>query len=272
MTDSPLYVQAIGAGESALPPIVLLHGFASSGTADFVAAGWSSALSAAGRTGYVVDLPGHGGSAAVESAEAGRTHSVVAGLAQVVEKIAEQAHTVPSDRSGAAPSRRASTGAVDVVGYSLGARLAWELPAASGERVRRLVLGGISPFEPFTAVDLGQLRASIGSPLIESPAAENPVAESPLTTMMAAMIQAPGRDSASLANLIEGLAAEPFAPTASAPSVPTLFIAGTTDAMSGGIEELVGLVAGAALQRVPGDHRGALESARFRAAALEFLG
>ena len=40
----------------------------------------------------------------------------------------------------------------DVIGYSLGARLAWS-PAATG-RVGRLVLGGLSPTDPIAGVDI----------------------------------------------------------------------------------------------------------------------
>lgn len=234
---------AAGLGRTAAAPVVLLHGFASSGRADFVATGLADALTAAGRTAVVVDLPAHGGNAAL-APDAATTAAVVAAILETVDQ---------------AVGRGAS---VDVIGYSLGARLAWELPAASGGRVRRLVLGGISPFEPFAAVDTDELAGVLSGTAEPS---------NPITGMMAGMIQQPGLDTASLATLIGGLASQPFDPSAGAPAVPTLFIAGAEDPMSQGIEGLVAAVPGARLERVPGDHHGALASPELRDAALAFL-
>lgn len=226
---------------TSLPPVLLLHGFASSAAADF--GDWVDALAAAGREAYLVDLPGHGGSPAVPGADAGRTSAVVTAVADAIR----------------------STGAdqVDVIGYSLGARLAWELPAATG-RVRRLVLGGLSPFEPFAGVDVVAVARAVDG---EPPA-------DPFVGMMAGMVSGDGRDTDSLLALMAGLGAEPFAPggpAASRPEVPTLFVAGSDDPMTQGIEGLIAVIPDARLVRVPGDHLGALHSPAFREAALTFL-
>jgi pimeloyl-ACP methyl ester carboxylesterase len=152
---------------------------------------------------------------------------------------------------------------VDVIGYSLGARLAWELPTATG-RVRRLVLGGLSPFEPFAGVDVVAIaRAVDGEP-----------PTNPFVGMMAGMVSGDGRHTDSLLALIAGLGAEPFAPedpAASRPDVPTLLVAGADDPMTQGLEGLTAMVSDARLVRVPGDHLGALHSPAFREAALTFL-
>ncbi|GAA1616700.1 alpha/beta fold hydrolase [Leucobacter chromiireducens] len=223
------------------PPILLLHGFTSSADADFLGTGWVEALHEAGRSVIAVDLPGHGRSAAISAAEQATTSGVLRAIADTVTAVS--------------PS-----GPIDVIGYSLGGRLAWDLPQHS-DRVRRLVLGGVSPFEPFSAVDPAALAEALGG----TPA------ENPLVGMMAAMISAPGQDTASLARLIPGLASEPFTPATSAPPHPTLLVAGEADPMTEGIAELAALLRGGTLRRVPGDHRGALDSAEFRAAAIEFL-
>ncbi|WP_022890807.1 alpha/beta fold hydrolase [Agromyces italicus] len=243
-TVTPAAGAAVSVGATVLPPVVLLHGFSSSGEEDFTATGWPASLAAAGRTAILVDLPGHGANAAIADPSEATTSAVVAAIADAVAGSGVEA-----------PS-------FDVVGYSLGARLAWELPAATGGRVRRLVLGGLSPFEPFAAVDPAELAEAIAG----TGAPTNPV-----TGMMAAMIQAPGRDTASLARLITGLASEPFEPATGAPGVPTLFVAGEGDPMSQGVEALIELVPDARLDRVPGDHRGALDSPEFRATTIAFL-
>lgn len=226
---------------SALPPVALLHGFASSADEDFLLPGWARALTEAGRSVITVDLPGHGKSGGVDSPAAATTGNVL-------------------DAILAAIGQHAPDGEFDVIGYSLGARLAWDLPSRS-DRIRRIVLGGLSPMEPFGAVGREDLAAALGG---EAPA-------NPLVGIMAAMIQAPGRDTASLANVIAGLASEPFAPEHSRPAVPALLVAGEADGMTEGIDGLAELLPDARLVRVPGDHRGALDSAKFRAAAIDFL-
>ncbi len=236
-----LTVHRFPAEGSQQPPVVLLHGFASSAADDFLTTGWVDSLRAAGRTVVAIDLPGHGESPAVASAADASTSAVVAAILDAA--------------ASAAPE-----GDLDVIAYSLGSRLAWELPAAS-PRVRRLVLGGLSVFEPFAAVDPAELEAVLGG---AEPA-------NPLVGMMAGMISAPGRDTASLAKLIPGLASEPFAPQNGGPEVPTLFVAGSDDQMTQGVEQLVDALPQASLTHVPGDHRAALDSPEFREAAIHFL-
>ncbi|CAM3909309.1 alpha/beta fold hydrolase [Kibdelosporangium persicum] len=219
------------------PPVVLVHGFASSGAADWPADRWSEPLAKAGRETFVVHLPGHAGGPAAES-----TADVTTG--NLVRRLADG---LPSSR-------------IDLVGYSLGARLAWDLAATRAVPVRRLVLGGMSPTEPFGMVDLAAARAAVrGGP---SPA-------DPLTTAITGMVR--DQDADSLLRVVEGLAREPFDPAARVPRVPTLFIAGEDDPMSQGIDRLAALVPHALLQRVPGDHRGALTSEELRTTVFRFL-
>ncbi|AHH99372.1 alpha/beta hydrolase [Kutzneria viridogrisea] len=217
------------------PTVLLVHGFASDGHTDWIATGWPAALTATGRTVLVPDLPGHGSSpAAADTSPRG----LVAALAKSVS----------------------GTGELDVIGYSLGARLAWELPGALP--VRRLVLGGISPVEPFGAVDVAAvLDFASGGRL---PA-------DPLSAAIARMVTAPGRDPVALAACVAGLRQHPFSPAAGQLSVPTLFVGGAEDPICQGIEALAALVPGSELVLVPGDHGAALRGAAFRAAAAGFL-
>ena len=231
----------------ALPPVVLLHGFCSSADEDFLSTGWADTLLAAGRDIIAIDLPGHGQSPAIATDAEANTSAVVASILEAIEGAGV------GDGAGAT---------FDVIGYSLGARLAWALAVqSSSPRVRRLVLGGLSPFEPFSAVDPNDLTAALGGA----------TPQHPLAGMMAGMISAPGCDTASLARLIAGLATEPFQPGDGGPTIPTLFVAGMNDGMSEGIENVAATLPRGSVTRVPGDHRGALDSPEFRSAALEFL-
>ncbi|QWF85377.1 alpha/beta fold hydrolase [Amycolatopsis sp. CA-230715] len=220
------------------PPVLLVHGFASDGHTDWITTGWPSALTASGRDVLMPDLPGHGSSPAPADASEVTPSAIVAALADVVDGLSE----------------------MDVIGYSLGARLAWDLPSAAP--VRRMALGGISPAEPFTAVDVDAAVAF---------ASGGKLPGDPLTAMIARLITGPGRDAVALGRCIEGLRREPFAPSAGQLTVPTRFVAGEDDPVSHGIDQLVAMVPGSDLVVVPGDHTAALRGAAFQTAARSFL-
>ncbi|MFI6908626.1 alpha/beta fold hydrolase [Nonomuraea sp. NPDC050394] len=227
-----LAVRVFAAEVTAGPPVLLLHGFASDGQRDWVATGMADALAATGRRVVVADLPGHGDSAApVSPAEAG------------ARRIAEALVAVMDD------------GVFDVAGYSLGARIAWELPGVAPGRVRRAVLGGLSPFDPFTAVDVEELRRAV---------AGGPAPAGPLTAMIADMVLAQGHRAAGLVTCVEGLRATPFEPGAWTGAEPPVFVAGQEDVVVAGIERIVGQVTGARLVTVAGDHFQALSGPGLR--------
>ncbi|WP_341945929.1 alpha/beta fold hydrolase [Microbacterium sp. LWH11-1.2] len=215
-------------------PVVFLHGLASRGKQDWPDAEWAAVFT--DRPRVLVDLPAHGRSPATGTAA---TSAVIDALALAV-----------GDEE------------IDLVGYSLGARLAWDLAQHPSARVRRLVLGGLSAAEPFGHLDLAAARAAIGG---------GPAPQDPLTAMIVHMVSLPGARSAQLLDLIEGLAAEPFAPEARGPEMPVLLVGGVHDTMSDGIDALAALLPDARAMRVPGDHVTALHTAEFRTAVQSFL-
>ena len=99
-------------------PVVLLHGCGGSAAETFVESSWPGALRAVGREARVLNLPGHG--------KTGCTHS-------------------PSDYADLAGSLlvHLPAGPFDIVGFSLGAKLALELTLRLPARVGRVVLGGL---------------------------------------------------------------------------------------------------------------------------------
>jgi len=237
-----LSVHHVAADEPNGPAVLLIHGLASRGRVDWPDAEWAAPLAAAGRDVYVVDLPAHG--------DASRPVAPVT-TTEVVDLLAD----VVADAGGP----------VDVVAYSLGARLAWDLAGRSvavRPAVRRLVLGGLSPIEPFTMVDLAAARAAL---------AGGPEPADPLTGMILGMARMPGLEPAAVLHLIEGLAAEPFDPAAAPPRVPVLLIGGALDPMAQGIDALAAGLADVRVVRVPGDHLEALHDPAFRDAAQAFL-
>ncbi len=221
--------------------MLLVHGFMSTGATDWARASWIEPLQKQGRDVVIVDLPGHGSSGRVASAREGGTSHIVDALAATIA-------------AGGSP--------VDIVAYSLGARLSWTLAALRPELVNRLVLGGLSPFDPFSALDFTAARAFVDAGVVPN---------DPLTAFIAGMVVR-SADPHSLLNLAEGLASEPFRPSAQSPSAPVLFIAGTEDQMATDVSNLEAFVPGSRTVRVPGDHLGALHSSAFREAAFAHLG
>ncbi|RBQ14386.1 alpha/beta hydrolase [Spongiactinospora rosea] len=221
---------------------VLLHGFCSDGDADWVRPGTAAALAAAGHTVIVPDLRGHGAS----PAPAAPAEAHADALARDVLAVLDQA--------GARE--------FDIVGYSLGARLAWEVVRQAAGRAGRVVLGGLSPAEPFTAVDPAALHRAVRTG--EQPA-------DPFTGMIAGMVAATGERAAGLAMVVEGLRETPFDPATWAGRTPPVLIAGRDDMMVRGIERIVESTAGAQLVMVPGGHIEALTGADFREAVVKVL-
>ncbi|MFK3676185.1 alpha/beta fold hydrolase [Microbacterium sp. NPDC090218] len=230
MTSSLFVERHPGTGR----PVVFLHGLASFGAQDWPDAEWAGVFG--DRPRLVVDLPAHGRSPALGSAP---TSAVLDALAEAVggEEI-------------------------DLVGYSLGARLAWDLAKHPLVSVRRLVLGGLSAGEPFALVDLAAARTAVDGGAAPT---------DPLTGMIVHMASLPGNRPGDMLDLIEGLAAEPFRAEPDGLTLPVLLIGGADDAMAAGIGDLAQLLPAASAQRVPGDHLAALHAEEFRTAAQDFL-
>ncbi|WP_346012309.1 alpha/beta fold hydrolase [Streptomyces sp. SID3343] len=231
-----------GDGPDSGPPVLLVHGFCSDARRAWVDTGIVRALTDAGRTVFAPDLRGHGESPAPLGAAEAHAGAAAADLLAVLDA--------------------AGVDLFDVVAYSLGARVTWELVGLASARVDRVVLGGMSPFEPFAAVDVPALRSAV---------AGEAAPEDPLTAMIAGLIRAEGSRADGLVTCVEGLRETPFAPESWAGAVQPLFVVGADDAMTHGNEALLALAGHARPVTVAGDHLGALAGPGFRDAAVGFL-
>ncbi|MCC3277467.1 alpha/beta hydrolase [Arthrobacter sp. zg-Y20] len=241
------------AADAGLRPVLLLHGFASNSQLNWHDAGWVSALVAAGRRVITVDLPGHGASAAPADLDSYRPSRIRADLLQVAQDAGVRPLADGDPASG-----------LDVVGYSLGSRLAWEFGATQPELVHRMVLGGPGSADPLAEFDLDAAR--------EAAAGGAPVAD-PRTAELLRMAQlVPGNNLAALFRMVEAIKEEPFNPEAAVPAMPLLLVAGDRDDLAATAPELAALSGRAELLELPArTHANAVTSRAFKSAALDFL-
>jgi len=234
-------------------PVILLHGFASSAKLNWEDAGWITALTQAGRRVVTVDLPGHGGSPAPEEMDAYSPSRIRADLLQLIQN----AHVRPLKHDDD------STG-VDLLGYSLGARLAWEFGATQPELVRRMVLGGPGVHDPLADFDMhaAQRYLADGTPI-----------DDPTTAELLRMAQlVPSNDIYAMMTMIEAIKVEPFVPTEAVPKMPVLLVAGERDELATTAPDLAALAANAEMLWLPArTHANAVTSRAFKNAAIEFL-
>ncbi len=238
---------------AATRPVLLLHGFGSSSELNWHNTGWVSTLNDAGRSVITVDLPGHGRSSAPAAPDAYRPSRIRADLLQLLT----DAGVVPLAEGNPASG-------VDIIGYSFGSRLAWELGATQPELVSRMVLGGPGSGDPLADFDLAGARASLaggGEP------ADGATAE---LLRMAQLV--PGNNMQALLGIVEAVKEEPFVPADVVPRMPLLLVAGDLDTFAAGAPELAELSGQAEILLLPGrTHANAVTSRTFKEAAVSFL-
>lgn len=191
-------------GEGA--PIVLVHGFASTHNANWVAPGWVAQLLDMGRQVVMFDLRGHGQSALLYDPEAYRLSQLARDLKNLIAHLGLERP--------------------DVMGYSLGAMIALRLGVDAPN-----VLGSI-------------IAAGIGDKLYQPPEHIKPVVDALLTddpsgiTDMAAkafriFADQNKQDRRALATCFQR-AREPFTPDVLARIIcPVLVVAGEKDVLAG---------------------------------------
>ncbi|MFI6577367.1 alpha/beta fold hydrolase [Nocardiopsis sp. NPDC050513] len=216
-------------------PVLLLHGFGTNFGMNWRAAGWPQALGGAGLRVLGPDLRGHGGS----------------------DKPLDEASYLPERFTGDLLGLldELAVDRVDVVGYSMGSRLAWDLALTAPDRVRRAVLGGFGPVNAFAGADLSAPGAG----------------DTPFDDVFRTVAALPGNDAAVLAACARGQAARPFAGEPRPVGVPLLFVSGARDTLAKGAEDLAARCGGAHVE-IPGrDHANAVSSRIFRQAVVDFL-
>lgn len=218
--------------DAQLPLVLLVHGFGASYQHNWVQTGWVRALNAAGRSSIGLDLRGHGSSGKPHDPDAYLPERHVADLAAVLDDCAAEQ--------------------VDVVAYSMGSRMTWELLRSCPGRVRRAVLAGFGPYS---------------APRVAGHEEAGSSAEA-----LAAASALPGNDPKALTACQQGEARHPFTVDPVPEQVALLFAAGSYDTIAGGMEELAERVPAAQSMWVAGrNHRNAVAARALKTEALRFL-
>jgi pimeloyl-ACP methyl ester carboxylesterase len=230
-------------GEGA--PIVLVHGFASTAQVNWRHPGWVGTLTAAGRRVIALDNRGHGGSSKLYDPAA--YHS-----AEMAEDVRALLDHLDLERA-------------DVMGYSMGARIAAFFALAHPHRLRRMVLGGLG----LHLVDGVGLPESIAEAL-EAPSLED--VGDPLGRMFRAFAEQTKSDLKALAACIRGSRQTLTRDQVATIRAPVLVAAGTKDTIAGSAHELAALLPAARALDIAGrDHMLAVGDKVFKDGVRRFL-
>jgi pimeloyl-ACP methyl ester carboxylesterase len=232
-------------GEGEGEPVVLVHGFASTKEVNWLHPGWISTLTRAGRRAIALDNRGHGASAKLY--EPAAYHSAV---------MAEDVHALIDHLDIAR---------ADVMGYSMGARIAAFLALAHPERVRSVVLGGLG----IRLVDGVGLPESIADAL-EAPALAD--VRDPQGRTFRAFAEQTQSDLRALAACIRGSRQTLSQQDCARLTMPVLVAVGGNDEVAGSAQELAALLPQGQALDIPGrDHMLAVGDRAFKQGVLDFL-
>ncbi len=226
-------------------PIVLVHGFASNKEVNWVAPGWVTTLTRAGRRVIALDNRGHGESTKLYDPAA--YHSAI--MAEDVRALIEHLGLPRAD----------------VMGYSMGARNTAFLALANPECVRSAVLGGVG----IRLVDRAGLPDTIAQAL-EAPSLAD--VSDPMGHMFRAFAEQTKSDLRALAACLRGSRQPLNRAALGRIAGPVLVAAGTKDTIAGSPQQLAALLPGAQALAIPErDHMLAVGDPVFKAGVRKFL-
>ena len=234
-----------GPREGQADPVLLIHGFASNVATNWVGPGWVKALTEAGHRVIAYDNRGHGRSA--------KLYGVKDYGAPL---MAEDARRL-LNHLGIARA--------DVMGYSMGARIAAFLAIAHPERVRSLVFAGLGINMVRGVAGTGPVARALEAASIDD--VTNPTART-----FRAFAEQTQSDLKALAACIRSARAPITAEALGALTCPVLVVVGEDDVIGGDPAQLAALMSKARAVVVPGrDHMRTVRDKAYRQAVLEFL-
>jgi len=226
-------------------PIVLIHGFGSTKEVNWVQPRWVATLTQAGRRVIALDNRGHGRSTKLYDPADYRTALMAEDVRALLDHLGLQR--------------------ADVMGYSMGARIAAFLALKHPERVRSLVLGGLG----IRLVEDAGLPDSIAEALEARSLAD---VSDPTGRMFRSFAEQTKSDLRALAACIRGSRQTLSRADVGRISVPVVVAVGGRDPLAGSAQALARLLPrGQALEIPDRDHMLAVGDKVFKASVATFL-
>src|ERR1700688_3430059 len=231
--------------EGAGDPIVLVHGFASTKEVNWVAPGWVTTLTRARWRVIALDNRGHGASSKLY--DPASYHSAI-----IAEDVRALLDHLKIERA-------------DVMGYSMGARIAAYLTVNHPARVRSAVLGGLG-IRLVGGVGLSESVAAA----MEAPSLAD--VSDPTGHTFRAFAEQTKSDLKALAACIRGSRQTLNREQVAGIVVPVLVAVGTKDNVAGSGPALAALIPGARALDIPDrDHMLTVGDKAFKSGVLDFL-
>ena len=226
-------------------PIVLVHGFASSKNVNWVYPTWVSELRKGGRRVIALDNRGHGESSKLYDV-ADYSIPIMSG-----DIIALMDH-LEIDRA-------------DVMGYSLGGRMAAWLGVNAPDRLRSAILGGIG----LAMIEGGGPGENVAAAL-EAPSLDD--VTDPVGRTFRAFADQTRSDRTALAACLRGSRGLMTKEEAARIAVPVLIAVGTTDEVAGSAQALGDIIPDSEVLDIPNrDHMRAVGDKVYKAGVTDFL-
>jgi pimeloyl-ACP methyl ester carboxylesterase len=245
--SGPVEIAYLDTGSENPPgePVVLVHGFASTKEANWVAPGWVSLLQRAGRRVIALDNRGHGQSSKLYAAADYHTGKMAGDVAALLDHLGLER--------------------ADVMGYSMGARISAFLALEHPRRVRSVILGGLG----IRLVEGVGLPESIADAMEAASLAD---VTDPTGRQFRAFAEQTKSDLKALAACIRGSRQTLSRAQVANIQAPVLVAVGTRDAVAGSASELAALIPGSKAVDIPGrDHMLAVGDKVFKSAVIDFL-
>jgi pimeloyl-ACP methyl ester carboxylesterase len=241
--NGPVEIGYLDEGEG--DPIVLVHGFASSKNVNWVYPTWVSDLRKDGRRVIALDNRGHGDSEKLYDAAQYAIPEMASDVVALMDHL-----EIPR---------------ADVMGYSLGGRIAASIALTSPQRMRSAIFGGIG----MAMIEGGGPGENVALAL-EAPSLDD-VAD-PVGRTFRAFADQTRSDRLALAACMRGSRGLMSREDAGRITVPVLIAVGTTDEVAGSASALGALIPGAEVLDIPNrDHMRAVGDKVYKAGVIDFL-